>query len=56
MAAMNDQVGAVQRGIEEFLVALELECVRHYAIRVRQHAVGGDDDVALDAQRRHNRA
>src|SRR5712672_1198576 len=56
MTAMNDQVDAVQRGVEEFLVAFELESLRHHAIGVRQHAVGGDDHIALDAQRRHDRA
>src|SRR3954447_14748555 len=49
MAAVDDQVGAVQRGIEEFLVALELQLVRHHTICIRKHAVGGHDDVAVDA-------
>src|SRR4051794_34438851 len=49
MAAVDDQVGAVQRGIEEFLVALELQLVRHHTICIRKHAVGGYDDVAVDA-------
>ena len=50
---MQDQVGAVEGGGEERLVALELQFVRHGVAGVGQHAVRGDDDVAFDAQRRH---
>ncbi len=52
---MHDQVGVVEGVGEELLVALELQSVRHHAIGVRQHAVGGDDDVTFDAQRGHRR-
>ena len=55
IAAVHDQVGAVQRGGEEPLVALEFQFVRHHPIGVRQHAVGRHDDVTFDAQRRHRR-
>ena len=48
---MQDQIGAIESGGEERLVALELQFVRHDVARVRQHAVRGNDDVALDAQR-----
>ena len=51
IAAVHDQVGAIQRRVEEALVALELQLVRHDVLRIRQHAVGGDDDIAVDAQR-----
>ena len=50
---MHDQVGAIEGGGEELLVALELQFVRHHASGVRQHAVRGHDDVAVDAQIRH---
>ena len=53
IAAVHDQVGAIEGGGEELLVALELQFVRHHAVGVRQHAVGGHDDIAVDAQRRH---
>ena len=46
---MHDQVGGIEGGGEKPLVALELQLHRHHAIGVRQHAVGGDDDVAVDA-------
>ena len=52
---MHDQVGAVEGGGEELLVALEFQFVRHHAIGVRQHAVRRHDDIAFDAQRRHRR-
>ena len=50
MAAVQDQVGAVEGGREEPLVALELQFVRHDIAGVRQHAVCRDDDIAFDAQ------
>src|SRR5260221_5696828 len=55
IAAVHDQVGMVEGCGEEPLVALELQSLRHHAIGVRQHAVGRDDDVTLNAQRRHRR-
>ena len=55
MAAVHDQVGAIERGGEELLVALEFQFVRHHAIGVRQHAVRRHDDIAFDAQTRHRR-
>ena len=50
---MHDQVGAVERGGEELLVALEFQLVRHHAIGVRQHAVRRHDDIAVNTQTRH---
>ena len=55
MAAVHDQIGAVERGIEESLVAFEFQRVRHLAVRIREHAVGGHDDVAVDAMSGHPR-
>jgi hypothetical protein len=51
MAAVHDQVGAVEGGGEEPFVALEFELVRHHVIGVGQHAVAGNDDIAFNAQR-----
>src|SRR3977135_2063285 len=53
MAAVHDQVGAIEGGREERLVTLEFQLARHHAASVRQHAIGGHDDIALDAQPRH---
>ena len=55
MAAVHDQRGAVEGGGEESLVALEFQFVRHEVARIRQHAIGGDDDIAFETQRRHRR-
>src|ERR1700730_6807539 len=55
MTAMHYQVGAVQRGGEELLVAFEFQFLRHHPIGIRQHAVGRHDDVTFDAKRRHVR-
>src|SRR5437899_2978619 len=53
ISAMHDQIGAIEGGCEEFLVALEFQFIRHRAIGVCQHAVRGYDDIAIDAQIRH---
>ena len=50
---MHDQVGAIEGGVEELLVALEFQFVRHHAGGIRQHAVRRHDDIAVDAQIRH---
>ena len=50
IAAMHDQVGRIEGGREEPLVTLEFQLGRHHAIGVRQHAVRGHDDVAVDVQ------
>ena len=50
---MHDQVGAVEGGSEKSLVALEFQFIRHHAIGVRQHSVGGHDDIAVNVERRH---
>ena len=52
---MHDQGGTVERFGEEALVALELQFVRHEVLRIGQHAIGGDDDIAFETQRRHRR-
>jgi len=39
--------------VEELLVALEFQLIRHHMRNVRQHAVRRHDDVAFDAQIRH---
>ena len=50
IAAMHDQVGAIEGGGEKLLVALEFQFVRHHASGVRQHAVRRHDDIAVNAQ------
>ena len=53
IAAVQDQVGAIEGSSEEALVALELQFVRHDVAGVRELPVRRDDDIAFDAQRRH---
>ena len=48
---MHDQIGTFESRGEEALVAFEPQFVRHDVLRIRQHAVGGDDHIAVDAQR-----
>ena len=49
MAAVDDDGGLVETGLEEALVGSIADGIRHYAVGVGDHAVGGNDDVALDA-------
>src|SRR5437660_9047350 len=51
MAAVGDRARTIERAMEEALVGLDLERVRHHALDVGDHAVGGDDRVAFDAER-----
>ena len=48
MAAVHDEVGVIKSRREKLLVALEFQCVRHHLLGVRQHAVGGHDDVSVN--------
>src|SRR5664279_4382935 len=50
---MYEQVGGIEGGCEEPLVALELQFIRHHVIGVCQHAVRRHDDIAVDTQSRH---
>ena len=52
---MHDQVGMVEGSSEKSLVALEFQFIRHHAIGVRQHSIGGHDNIAFNAERRHGR-
>jgi len=46
---VHDQRGTVECVGEEALVALEFQLVRHAVLRIGQHAIGGDDDIAFKA-------
>jgi hypothetical protein len=50
---MNDEIGAIQRRREEPLVALEFQRIRHDAVGIGQHAIGRNNDIALDVMRWH---
>ena len=52
---MDDEIGVIERGGEELLVALEPQGGRHDVIGISQHAVGGHNDVAFEAERWHDR-
>ena len=52
-AAVHEEIGIIQAGLEESLIRIEFQRVRHHAICVGDHAVGRDDCVALDTKRAH---
>ena len=52
---MHDEVGMLEAGFEEPLVALELQAVGHDAAGVGKHAVRRDDDVAFEPERQATR-
>ena len=49
MPAVYDDRGAVERVLEEALIGLVAKRIRHRALGVGKHAVGGNDDIAFDA-------
>ena len=53
VAAVDDDVRAVERVSEELQVALESQFIRHHTACIREHAVRRYDDVTLNAQRCH---
>jgi len=53
IAAVHDQLGLVESGGKELLVAFEFQLVRHQASGVRQHSFRGHDHVTIDTQTRH---
>jgi hypothetical protein len=48
VTAVHDQCRAIERLLEEKLVAFEFQAVGHDMVSVGEHAVRGDDDVAFD--------
>jgi hypothetical protein len=48
MPAVHDGVEPIEAFHEIALIGIELECVRHDAIRIRQHAVFGNDRKTFD--------
>ncbi len=46
---MHHDGGAVEAFLEEMLIGVVADRLRHLAFRVGDHAVGGDDDVSFDA-------
>ena len=51
MAAMHHHIDRVERALEEALISVELELVRHDAGRFREHAVFGNNGITFDAGR-----
>ena len=51
---MHDEIGGVEPGFEEFLVAGYFQALRHDAIRRGQHAIGGHDGVSDKTKRTHD--
>jgi hypothetical protein len=49
MTPMHHGGGAIEIGLEVALVGVVADRFRHDAFVVGDHAVGGDDDIALDA-------
>jgi hypothetical protein len=55
MAAMRHHIDRVEPALEEALIGVEPELVRHDAGRIREHAVFGDNGITFDAGRpRHS--
>ena len=52
MPAVHDDRGAVERILEEALIGLVADRIRHLAFGIGEHAVGGNDDIAFDAAHR----
>ena len=52
MPAVHDDGGTVERVLEEALIGLIADRIRHLAFGVGEHAVGGNDDIAFDAAHR----
>lgn len=51
MAAVRHHIDRVEPALEEALIGVELELVRHDAGRIREHAVFGDNGITFDAGR-----
>src|SRR5436190_20000127 len=51
MASVHDHVDRVEAVLEENLIGLELERLRHDACGIREHAVLGANGIAFDAAR-----
>ena len=50
MTSVHQRCGVVEAVLEEFLVGVVLDHVRHVTVRVGDHAVSGNDDETFDAQ------
>jgi hypothetical protein len=51
MAPMNYKRGLIKTRLKELLIGFDDEARRNASIRIRQHAIGGDDGEAFDAKR-----
>ena len=49
MTSVHDGCGTIEAVLEEALIGVVADRFRHLAFGVGDHAVGGNDDVALDA-------
>ena len=52
MPAVHDDRGAVERILEEALIGLVADGLRHLAFGVGEHAVRRNDDITFDAAHR----
>lgn len=51
MASVHDYIDAIESALKKDLIGFKFEGVRHYAARVREHAVFGDNGISFDAVR-----
>jgi len=51
MASVHDYIDAIEPTFKKDLIGFEFERVRHYAGRVCEHAVFGDDGISFDTVR-----
>ena len=49
MSTVHDRGSTVEFALEEGLICIVADNVRHDAVGIRDHAVGGNDDVTFDA-------
>jgi hypothetical protein len=54
MPAMYDRGSPVERALKESLICIVADNVRHDAVGIGDHAVGGNDDVTFDAEQSAN--
>ena len=51
MASVHDYIDAIKSAFKKDLIGFKFEGVWHYAGRVREHAVFGDNGISFDAVR-----
>ena len=53
--SVHDDGGAIHRRLQEMLIGVVADAIRHGAVTVGNHAVGRNDGVAFDGVRSNHR-